>query len=123
MSIKHVDLAKPVISAKDLEGASLFIATPAHDWEVAAEHSNAMNELCYNLGKYGLGFGSHVLGGDSVAMARNYCVNVFLQSPATHFMFIDSDIKFDWKDVFALMALVRQPDNQFDIIGGPYRKK
>jgi hypothetical protein len=53
-----------------------------------------------------------------ITRARNYLVDEFLhRSDCTHFLFIDSDINFDPRDVVALLALDR------DIIGGPYPKK
>jgi hypothetical protein len=57
-----------------------------------------------------------------VTRARNYCVDEFMRSDATHLMFIDSDIGFNPQDVIALLAL-QDDDSPYDVIGGPYPKK
>jgi len=57
-----------------------------------------------------------------ITRARNYCVDEFMRSDATHLMFIDSDIGFNPQDVIALMALSGD-DSPYDIIAGPYPKK
>ena len=57
-----------------------------------------------------------------IARARNYCAHMFLQSDATHFMFIDADIEFDPLDVLSLMSLCDEGTDK-DIVCGVYPKK
>ena len=58
------------------------------------------------------------LGNESlVTRARNRLTHRFLKSNATHFMFIDSDIGFDAKDILELIKADKP------IIGGAYPKK
>jgi hypothetical protein len=52
-----------------------------------------------------------------ITRGRNYLAHEFLESDATHLMFIDADIDFDPKDVIALLAMNKP------VIGGPYPKK
>jgi hypothetical protein len=57
-----------------------------------------------------------------ITRARNYCVDEFMRSGASHLMFIDSDIGFNPQDVLALLALMSE-DSPYDVMGGPYPKK
>ena len=57
-----------------------------------------------------------------ITRARNYCVDEFMRSSATHLMFIDSDIGFNPQDVIALLAM-QSEESDYDVIGGPYPKK
>ena len=57
-----------------------------------------------------------------ITRARNYVVDEFMRSGATHLMFIDSDIGFNPNDVLTLMGL-QTDDSEYDVIGGPYPKK
>jgi hypothetical protein len=57
-----------------------------------------------------------------ITRARNYCVDEFMRSEATHLMFIDSDIGFNPQDVLALLALMTD-ESPYDVMGGPYPKK
>lgn len=58
-----------------------------------------------------------------ITRARNYAVDEFMRSDASHLMFIDADIGFNPHDVIALMALQTVEPDLYDIIGGPYPKK
>lgn len=79
-----------------------------------------LSALCTH---YGIPLQMYFLFNESlITRARNYCVDEFMRSDATHLMFIDSDIGFNPNDVIALMALSRD-DSPYDIIGGPYPKK
>jgi hypothetical protein len=57
-----------------------------------------------------------------ITRARNYCVDEFLRSDATHLMFIDSDIGFNPHDVIGMLAL-QSDDSPYDVLCGPYPKK
>jgi hypothetical protein len=57
-----------------------------------------------------------------ITRARNYCVDEFMRSGATHLMFIDSDIGFNPQDVLAMLAMMDDA-SPYDVMGGPYPKK
>ena len=52
-----------------------------------------------------------------VTQGRNLCVAGFLQSPASHLLFVDSDIYFQGKSIFKMIAADK------DIISVPYPLK
>lgn len=79
-----------------------------------------LSALCTH---YGIALQMYFLFNESlITRARNYCVDEFLRSEASHMMFIDSDIGFSAHDVIALMAM-QSDDSPYDVIGGPYPKK
>jgi len=57
-----------------------------------------------------------------IPRARNYCAADFLDTKATHLLFIDADIHFNPQDVIALLHLSEQ-DGPYDVLCGPYAKK
>jgi hypothetical protein len=60
---------------------------------------------------------SYMMNESLITRARNGMAYDFMQSDATHLMFIDADITFDPKDI------VRMIDADKDIICGLYPKK
>lgn len=67
-------------------------------------------KACLDLNTVCIQYGVHVqfyfLFNESlITRARNYLVDEFLRSDATHMLFIDSDITFNAMDVLALLAL------------------
>ena len=111
------------ITADDLKGKSLFIATPMYGGQCAGMYTKASNDLAMACAQYGIPIRFYYLFNESlITRARNYCVDEFLRSDATHLMFIDSDIGFNYKDVIALLHLTN-PDEGRDIVTGPYPKK
>ena len=107
------------IKKEELQKKSLFIATPMYGGMNHGLYMKACLDLQGLLIAYGVQVKFSFLFNESlITRARNYLVDEFLhRSECTHFLFIDSDINFDPRDVVALLALDR------DIIGGPYPKK
>ena len=107
------------IKKEELQKKSLFIATPMYGGMNHGLYMKACLDLQGLLIAYGVQVKFSFLFNESlITRARNYLVDEFLhRSDCTHFLFIDSDINFDPRDVVALLALDR------DIIGGPYPKK
>lgn len=98
--------------------ASLFVATPAY------------GGLCHVMYSLGLTQASQVFANNGVLMymgfmqneslitrGRNRLVYDFLNTPATHLMFIDADIGFDPHDIIQMI------DADKEIICGIYPKK
>lgn len=85
--------------------------------------TRSMLDLSAICASHGIPLLVHFLFNESlITRARNYCVDEFMRSGATHLMFIDSDIGFDPRDVIAMMAMQTE-SSPYDIIGGPYPKK
>ena len=98
--------------------ASVFVATPAY------------GGLCHVMYAMGMIQASQVFASNRVLMymgfmqneslitrGRNRLVDDFLNTPATHLMFIDADIGFDPKDIIPMI------DADKEIICGIYPKK
>ena len=104
--------------AQRLEGKHVFFATPCYGAQVFLNWHVSMMETLLLLKDIGVSFTHPPTGGDSlVQRARNVLVANFLQSPATHLMFIDADIGFRGSDIVKMLA------GDVDIVGGVYPKK
>ena len=111
------------ITVNDLKGKSLFIATPMYGGQCAGMYTKSTNDLAMACAKYGIEVRFYYLFNESlITRARNYCADEFVRSGFTHMLFIDSDIGFNYKDVFTLMYLTN-PEKSMDIVTGPYPKK
>lgn len=111
------------IEIDKLREKKLFIATPMYGGSCHGMYTKSSNDLAMACAKYGIGIQFYYLFNESlITRARNYCVDEFLRSDATHLMFIDSDIGFSFKDVFTLMHLSNS-DTDYGIITGAYPKK
>lgn len=112
------------VPLSELQKCKLFIGTPMYGGQCTGTFAKAYGDLVAECMHHGIPHIPYFLFNESlITRARNYCCEMFLQSGATHLMFIDSDIGFTARDVLALMALTLQPGNEYDIIGGPYPKK
>lgn len=101
----------------------LFVATPMYGGQCAGMYTRSIADLSALCAKYNIQLQMYFLFNESlITRARNYCVDEFLRSDATHLMFIDSDIGFNPQDVLALLALQTE-ESSYDVIGGPYPKK
>ena len=107
----------------DLQQKKLFVATPMYGGQCAGMYARSIADLAALCARYQIPLQLYYLFNESlVTRARNYCVDEFLRSEATHLMFIDSDIGFNPQDVLALLAL-QTDESDYDVIGGPYPKK
>jgi hypothetical protein len=107
----------------ELQKRKLFVATPMYGGQCAGMYTRSIADLAALCAKYSIGLQLYFLFNESlITRARNYCVDEFLRSEATHLMFIDSDIGFNPQDVIALLAL-QDDESPYDVIGGPYPKK
>jgi hypothetical protein len=111
------------ISLEELQKRKLFVATPMYGGQCAGMYARSIADLSATCAKNGIQLQLYFLFNESlITRARNYCVDEFLRSEATHMMFIDSDIGFNPQDVLALLAL-QDDESPYDVIGGPYPKK
>lgn len=111
-------MPKIEIPADELRKRKLFVATPMYGGVCNGPYTKACLDLTTLAIKHGVQCQFFFLFNESlITRARNYLVDEFLRSDATHLMFIDSDIDFNPMDVLALLALDKP------INGGPYPKK
>ena len=111
------------ISVEELQKRKLFVATPMYGGQCAGMYTRSIADLSAICAKYNIPLQLYYLFNESlITRARNYCVDEFLRSDATHLMFIDSDIGFNPQDILALLAIMG-PESEFEIMGGPYPKK
>jgi hypothetical protein len=111
------------VPVSDLQKKKLFVATPMYGGACAGMYARSIADLAAICAKYDIPLQLYYLFNESlITRARNYCVDEFLRSDATHLMFIDSDIGFNPQDVIALLAL-QSDESDYDVIGGPYPKK
>lgn len=111
------------IPVEQLQKCKLFVATPMYGGQCAGMYTRSIADLAAACAKYGIPLQLYYLFNESlITRARNYCVDEFMRSGATHLMFIDSDIGFNPNDVLTLMGLQTE-DSEYDVIGGPYPKK
>lgn len=111
-------MPKIEIPIAELQKKKLFVATPMYGGQCAGAYTKSSLDLVTMCLKYGIQCQFFFLFNESlITRARNYLVDEFMRSDATHLMFIDSDIDYSPMDVIALLAFDKE------IIGGPYPKK
>lgn len=111
------------IPIDSLRKKKLFVAVPMYGGQCAGMFTRSILDLSALCSAHGIPLQVYFLFNESlVQRARNYCVDEFLRSGATHLMFIDSDIGFDPRDVLVLLALA-EDSSEYDVIGGAYPKK
>jgi len=94
----------------------IFVGTPVHS-ECSIHYTQALLEFQQDCFKKKTKVSFHLMKSSLVTQGRNLCVAGFLESNATHLLFIDSDIYFQGKSIFAML------DADKDIIGIPYPLK
>lgn len=111
------------IPVAELQKRSLFLATPMYGGQNAGMFAKSILDLSAMCAVHGIKLQVYFLFNESlITRARNYCVDEFMRSGATHLMFIDSDIGFDPRDVLTLLGL-QSDSSPYDVIGGAYPKK
>ena len=111
------------VTVEELRKKRLFLAAPMYGGQCAGMFSRSVADLAAQCAKLDVQLQLYFLFNESlITRARNYCVDEFMRSNATHMMFIDSDIGFNPHDVLALLALMTD-ESPYDVMGGPYPKK
>ena len=94
----------------------LFIGTPCHS-EVSLHYVNALISLTEYCFKRKIPIEFSLIKSSLVTQGRNLCVSGFLDSDATHLLFIDSDIFLYASTVFKMIEADK------DVISVPYPLK
>lgn len=112
------------VTTEDLRKFSLFIGTPMYGGQCDGLFCKSAIDLATLCTQHGIPIKFYYLFNESlIQRARNYVVDEFLRSDATHLMFIDADIGFRASDVLSLLAIQTSYPEQYDILTAPYPKK
>lgn len=96
----------------------IMIGTPVYGGMCNINYSNSLMQVPGVLHTYGLELMYYYITNDAlITRARNQIVKAFLDSDATHLLFIDSDIGFNPKDIVTMSTIDK------DIMCGIYPKK
>lgn len=111
------------IDIDKLKEKRLMVATPMYGNMASGTYVRSLMQLMIACTKYGIDCKFYSISNESlVQRARNYCVDEFLRSNATHLLFIDADIGFDFRDIFTMLQLNNSADD-YGVIAGAYPKK
>ena len=112
------------VPMEEMRKNKLFLAVPMYGGMCTGMFTKSVSDLAAKCAVYGIELKMYYLFNESlIPRARNYCVDEFMRSSCTHFMFIDADIGFNPDDVIALLALQMTDPDKYNVIGGPYPKK
>jgi hypothetical protein len=114
-----------MVDARDTQGAavaaespSIYLATPCYGGQAHAIYMSSLLALRPACAAHGVGLQIDMTGGEAlIGRARAAFLAKFLDSPATHLLFIDADIGFEPPAVFRLLQAGR------DVVGGLYPRK
>jgi hypothetical protein len=96
----------------------VFIAVPCYGGTVHGQCTLSLMKLYHALLTAGIAVTVRTVLNDSlITRARNLLVHWFLQTDATHLLFVDADIEFRAEDVVKMLGA------GVDVIGGLYAKK
>lgn len=112
------------IDIEMLQKTGLFVGIPMYGGLCYGPTTASLIHLAQMCTAHRIKFVPYFLYNESlIQRARNYIVDMFLaQDEVSTMIFIDADVNFNPKDVFAMMQL--QNDNQeYEILCGAYPKK
>ncbi len=95
---------------------SVFIAMPCYD-SVKINTMLSIFQLIQHLGTSKVEVGMNTMKSPLIHQARNYLTSVFLTTPYSHMLFIDSDVEFSAEAGLRMLVADK------DIITTPYRVK
>ena len=98
------------------EKVKLYLATPVHS-DVSMHYTQSVVRLQTECYKKGIEFTLELMKSSLVTQGRNLCVSHFLNSDATHLLFIDSDILFYPQSIFEMLKA------DVDLVSIPYPMK
>lgn len=93
----------------------IFIATPLYENKVWVPYLHGFVRTLHELAKQGWPVEYSFQKGTHIAMNREHLVRDFLKTECKFLVFIDSDIAFEPKDIFELIA------SNVDVVSGVYR--
>jgi hypothetical protein len=112
-----------VISREYFQTKKLFFSTPCYGGQTTGVFAKCVADLSNLCVQLGTQLQIYFLFNESlITRARNYAVDEFMRSDATHFLFVDADVGFDPLYIIQLMALQTE-ESPYDIIGAVYPKK
>ena len=114
-----------ILSKDSFPQVKLFVAIPMYGGKCMSNCLKGMMDLSSVCTTYNIPMTLHgVINESLVQMARNVCVNAFLESDFTHFLFIDADVGFTAQDALTLLYIASSDkEEKYDILAGPYPKK
>src|SRR5271170_1821784 len=93
----------------------VFVATPCYSGKLAREHTSFVAQMSIEAHSMGLSMDYCVRTTDSIlTRARNCLVAKFMETDATDFLFVDSDV---WASPGTFTQIMKHDE---DIIGGCY---
>ena len=95
---------------------SVYIAMPCYD-SVKIGTMTSIIRLIQQLANSGISVGINTIKGPLIHQSRNYLSSLFIVSPYTHLLFIDSDVEFKPEAIMRMLVAKK------DIICTPYRVK
>lgn len=117
-AIKSVKDGRLEIDLEYLRKFNIFFATPCYGGMITDQYFLSMFRTTQELMKLGINFRITTLRNESlVTRARNILVAMFMESPCTHLMFIDSDIEWQPDSIIRMLA-IHKP-----IVAAAYPKK
>lgn len=97
---------------------SILVATPMYGGMCTGSYASSLMHLPTVLAGAGIPmYYLHMMNESLITRARNKCADEFLKTPASHLLFIDSDIGFNSEDIPKML------DKDVDILCGLYPKK
>jgi len=109
---------RPELKVVQPPQVKLFVATPMYGGMCSGMYTSGIMQLVGTCGQNGIQmYYSFMMNESLITRARNSMAYDFLESDATHMMFIDADISFNPSDIPKMVAA------NVDIICGLYPKK
>ncbi len=110
------------IETEELRRNRLVIGTPMYGQQCTAQFHTSVVSLCLHAGKIGVPLTAITRFCSLVTVGRNECCQRFLESDATHLLFIDADIGFSPDAVWQMLAL-QSESSPYDVLCAPYPRK
>lgn len=111
------------LNVPEMQKLKVFIATPMYGGMCTGLYTKSLMDQTAVFMNHGIQSQIYYLFNESlITRARNYCVEHFLRSEATHLFFIDSDIAWKAMDVMYMLHLLTE-NPEMRIFTGLYPKK